>query len=155
MSSPNSTKAITITSIGHAEVTTVPVPHLPDDYILVRVLAVGLNPTDWKGIDGLSGGDPSSLLNCRVGCDYVGTVLEVGPAVTKPFAKGDRIAGVVHGCNQGVPEDGAFGEVIRVKGDLQIKVPEGMSDEEAAGLGIGITTVVSFSSLPCPSHLVN
>jgi NADPH:quinone reductase-like Zn-dependent oxidoreductase len=147
MSPPSSCNAITITSIGQASITRVPLPQLRPEYILVRVLAVGLNPTDWKSIDGQAGGTPETLVGCRVGCDYVGIVETVGAAVIKPFKKGDRIAGVVHGVNQGVPEDGAFGEWIVVKGDLQIKVPESMADEEAAGLGIGVTTVVS-SFLP-------
>lgn len=137
---PPTCKAITILSLGNAQVTTTPVPPLRDDYILVRTTAVGLNPTDWKSIDGISG---PNVVGCRAGCDYAGIVESVGAAVTKPFKKGDRICGVAHGANQGVPDDGAFGEYILVKGDLAIKIPEGLTDEEAAGLGIGITTVVS------------
>lgn len=40
-------------------------------------------------------------------------------------------------------EDGAFAEHIIVKGGLQIKIPDNISDEEAATLGIAITTIVS------------
>lgn len=142
---PKECKAITVRTVGHAEITTTPVPKLREDYILVRTLAVALNPTDYKAIDGKMGGDEAALAGCRLGCDYVGVVEEVGPRVTKKFRKGDRICGVAHGCNQGVPEDGTFAEWIVVKGDLAIAVPERLSDEEAATLGIGITTVVSVS----------
>jgi NADPH:quinone reductase-like Zn-dependent oxidoreductase len=38
-------------------------------------------------------------------------------------------------------EDGAFAEHIVAKGDLQFKIPDGVSFEEAATLGVGITTV--------------
>lgn len=145
-SPPSSIRAITISSPKKAEVTTVPLPKLRDDYILVRTTAVGLNPTDWKSIDGLAG---SNVAGCRVGCDYAGIVEKVGSAVTKPFQKGDRICGVAHGVNQGVNEDGAFAEYIVVKGDIAIKIPENLSDEQAAGLGIGITTVVGLPSLRC------
>jgi NADPH:quinone reductase-like Zn-dependent oxidoreductase len=138
-SPPSSIKAITIASPKNAETTTVPLPTLRDDYILVRTTAVGLNPTDWKSIDGLSG---PNVAGCRVGCDYAGVVEEVGSGVTKPFQKGDRICGVAHGANQGVHEDGAFAEYIVVKGDIAIPIPDNLSDEQAAGLGIGITTVV-------------
>ena len=147
MSPPKECKAITVQSIGHASITTVPPPKLRPEYILVRTLAVALNPTDYKAIDGAMGGSDDTLRGCRPGCDYVGIVEEIGSAVTKQFKKGDRIAGPCHGCNQGVPEDGAFAEWIVVKGDLAIKVPENLKDEEVAGLGIGVTTVVSF--LPC------
>ncbi|KAL2018316.1 hypothetical protein VTK56DRAFT_979 [Thermocarpiscus australiensis] len=135
MAPPPQTKAVVITKPGQAEVLTVPTPKLPDDYILVRTTAVALNPTDWKHID--AGRD----LGSRVGCDYAGIVEEVGSKVTKPFKKGDRICGMVHGSNKLQPEGGAFAEYIIVKGDIQIKIPDNFSDEEAATLGVGISTV--------------
>ncbi|OIW31608.1 GroES-like protein [Coniochaeta ligniaria NRRL 30616] len=141
MSPPTECKAITVHKIGHASITTVPLPQLRPAYILVRVLAVALNPTDHKAIDGKMGGDDGALRGCRPGCDYVGVVEAVGAAVTKPLRPGDRVAGVAHGCNQGVPEDGAFAEWIVAKGDLAILVPDGVKDVEAATLGIGVTTV--------------
>lgn len=79
--------------------------------------------------------------NATVGCDYAGTVVSIGPDVTKPFKKGDRVAGMCHGVNALQAEDGAFGEYCRAKGDVQIKIPDGVSDEEAATLGVGVATV--------------
>lgn len=38
-------------------------------------------------------------------------------------------------------ETGAFAEHILVKGDLQIKIPDNLSFEEASTLGVGISTV--------------
>jgi NADPH:quinone reductase-like Zn-dependent oxidoreductase len=78
---------------------------------------------------------------CTVGCDYMGTVVQVGPNVTKDFKSGDRIAGFTHGVNAVEKEDGSFGEYAVVKGDVQCKVPENVSDEEASTLGVGVTTV--------------
>lgn len=141
MAPPSEIKAIVITKPGTAEVKTVSLPKLRDDYILVRTTALALNPTDWKHIQGNSVG-------VRVGCDYAGIVEAVGSKVTKPFAKGDRICGMVHGSNQSQPEDGAFAEYIVVKGDVQIKIPDNLTDEEAATLGVGVSTVVSCSSYP-------
>ncbi len=43
----NTMKAIKITGPGEAEIQDVPIPALRDDYVLVRVKAVALNPTDW------------------------------------------------------------------------------------------------------------
>jgi NADPH:quinone reductase-like Zn-dependent oxidoreductase len=71
----------------------------------------------------------------------MGTVIQVGPKVTKDFKPGDRIAGFTHGANAVEKEDGCFAEYAMVKGDVQCKVPENVSDEEASTLGIGITTV--------------
>jgi NADPH:quinone reductase-like Zn-dependent oxidoreductase len=86
------TKAIVFVEKGKAEVQDVPVPALRDDYMRVKVKAVGLNPTDWKHID-----VPLTDAGSRMGCDYSGVVEEVGSKVTKKFAKGDRIAGFAHG----------------------------------------------------------
>ncbi|KAK8083539.1 hypothetical protein PG996_002320 [Apiospora saccharicola] len=136
MATPTTIKAIVAVEKGKAEVRNVAMPKLRNDYVLVKVKAVGLNPTDWKHVDfGLA--PPGA----RVGCDYAGVVEEVGPAVTKDFRKGDRIAGVVHGCDATQLENGAFAEYIVGKGDLQIKIPDNLSDEEAATLGISVCTV--------------
>jgi NADPH:quinone reductase-like Zn-dependent oxidoreductase len=87
-------KAIVVASPGNAEIREVPYPVLPqDDYLIVKVLAVAINPTDPGHID-MTG--EHSCEGCYVGCDMSGIVVEVGPGVTKDFKKGDRVAG---GCN--------------------------------------------------------
>lgn len=48
----------------------------------------------------------------------------------------------------GSTDTGAFGEYTLAKGNLQIKLPGNLTFEEAATLGVGITTVVS--ALACP-----
>jgi NADPH:quinone reductase-like Zn-dependent oxidoreductase len=111
------------------------IPALRDDYILVKNVSVGLNPTDWKHVAYLS---PPGVL---IGCDYAGVVEAVGKDVKKPFKKGDRVCGFVHGGNSVQPEDGAFAEYIVAKGDLQMKIPDNLSFQEAATLGVGIVTV--------------
>jgi NADPH:quinone reductase-like Zn-dependent oxidoreductase len=40
-------QAVKIVSVGKAEIQTVPLPELRDHYILVKVQAVAINPTDW------------------------------------------------------------------------------------------------------------
>lgn len=76
-----------------------------------------------------------------MGCDYAGVVEAVGPLVKKPFKKGDRVAGFVHGSNAARPNGGAFAEYVIAKGDLQIWIPDHMSFEAAATFGVGLTTV--------------
>ncbi|KAJ5780721.1 Polyketide synthase enoylreductase [Penicillium paradoxum] len=116
-------------------VTDRPIPHLRDDYILVKTVSVALNPTDWKHIAYFA--PPGAL----VGCDYAGTVEAVGKDVKKYFKKGDRVFGFSHGSNAMQPENGSFAEYIVAKGDVQMKIPDGMSFQEAATLGVGISTV--------------
>jgi NADPH:quinone reductase-like Zn-dependent oxidoreductase len=86
-----SAKALVYVEDTKVAVQDAPKPQLRDGYVLVKVRAVGLNPTDWKAIN--HGG----VVGARVGCDYAGVVEEVGNNLGRPFKKGDRIAGIVHG----------------------------------------------------------
>ncbi|MCJ1268394.1 hypothetical protein MMC22_008282 [Lobaria immixta] len=116
-------------------VSDLPIPKLREDYIIVKVATVALNPTDWKSIDGAEEKGPIS------GCDYAGTVEEVGSAVTNDLKKGDRVAGFTHGANVVNHETGAFAEHITAKVGLQLKIPDHLSFEEASTLGVGVSTV--------------
>lgn len=130
-------KAIIATSNHEARfVVDRPIPVLRDDYILVKTIAVALNPTDWKHLDQELAPDGALL-----GCDYAGIVEEVGKNVKKPFKRGDRIHGVAHGGNAVQLEDGALAEYVVVKGDIQSPIPDNMSFQEAATLGVGTITV--------------
>ena len=91
---PETVKAVVVEAPSKIGIGTRPTPRLRDDYILVKTIAVGLNPTDWQHVYEGIGGDPSGTLT---GCDYVGTVVEVGSKVTRSFKKGDRITGMAHG----------------------------------------------------------
>ncbi|PYI26065.1 GroES-like protein [Aspergillus indologenus CBS 114.80] len=129
-------KAIVVTSPKQASlVRDRAIPALRDDYILVKTVSVALNPTDWKHIAFLA---PVGVL---VGCDYAGIVEEVGKNVQGKFQKGERVCGFVHGANAVEPEDGAFAEYIVAKADLSTPIPANLSFQEAATLGVGITTV--------------
>ncbi|KAE8371532.1 chaperonin 10-like protein [Aspergillus bertholletiae] len=130
-------KAVVIT--GSKQVSLVsdrPLPTLRDDYILIKTVCVALNPTDWKHVE-YDFGAPG----CVVGCDYSGIVEEVGKNVKKSFRKGDRVFGFTHGSNAVQPEDGCFAEYIVAKGDLQMHIPDSLSFQDAATLGVGISTV--------------
>ena len=149
--------AIVVQGPGRATLEDVPLPEVPDDYILVKTKAgifslcspsprissaagltrykVALNPTDWRHIDFVP------CTGATVGCDYSGIVEAVGPRVKKAFKKGDRVAGFVHGSNAVRNNGGAFAQYVIAKGDLQILIPESMSFEAAATFGVGLTTV--------------
>ncbi|KAI1258548.1 putative alcohol dehydrogenase [Xylariaceae sp. FL1019] len=124
----------------------VPIPALREEWVLVRVMAVALNPADWKHID-YGAADAGS----RIGFDYAGLVEEVGCRVTK-YRKGDRIAGVVHGGKRLDHDTGAFGEYIISKPGLSFHIPDCLSNEEAATLGVGIltTSLVLYKQLGVP-----
>ena len=88
-------QAIVAVKPGQAGIVDAPAPTLPaDDYIIVRTTAVGINPTDWKHVEGA---ETMGCVGCRVGCDYAGVVEIIGPRVTRAFKKGDRICGPANG----------------------------------------------------------
>ncbi|KAH8696390.1 putative zinc-binding oxidoreductase ToxD [Talaromyces proteolyticus] len=126
----------------------IPVPTLPDDYLLIRVVIVAVNPTDWTTLD--APGDDGTL----VGCDWAGTVEEIGPKVEKAFKIGDRVAGFAHGGNDARPQTGAFAKFIINKGDTVICVPDNVPWEAAASVPCAIGTMglglFKFLSIPFP-----
>jgi len=85
----SSNKAIIVQKLGLAQVVDAPLPKLRDNYILIEVRAIALNPADWKHIDYLS------LPGNWCGLDYAGVVLEVGSAVTNLSRKEVR---ALHHC---------------------------------------------------------
>lgn len=111
-------------------------PELVPDSLLVRPVAVALNPTDWKSVSYGRARD-----GCIVGCDYAGVVEAVGEDVKKSWKVGDKVFGCGHGANLVNPDDGVFAEYAIVKGDLQMRIPEGWSFEQAATAPLGLITV--------------
>jgi NADPH:quinone reductase-like Zn-dependent oxidoreductase len=88
---PPTMKAIVVVDLKVAAIRDVLLPVVRDDWVLAKVEAVAINPTDWKHVAwGFAD------IGCRVGCDYAGIVEEVGSKVTN-FSKGDRIMGWIHG----------------------------------------------------------
>ncbi|GAW20672.1 hypothetical protein ANO14919_101800 [Xylariales sp. No.14919] len=145
-------KAVVLVEKGKAEIRELPLPKLEPGHILVKVHAVGLNPTDWKNIDNA---DPYRF-NTRSGCDYAGVVVEVGPGVTKDIKVGDRSSGAVFGANPKDPENGAFGGYAVAKPHVQLKTPPNVTDEEGATFGVSVTTVgqglYKTLQLPLPNN---
>ncbi|CAI6088504.1 unnamed protein product [Clonostachys chloroleuca] len=128
------TKAIIVSNHKTISVEDVKVPQLRDEWVIVQVKAVALNPADFKKIDW---GDADA--GSRLGYDYAGIVSEVGSKVSK-FQKGDRIAGFVHGGDATNHDNGAFGEFIIAKACIQIKIPNHLDFIEASTLGAGMIT---------------
>lgn len=112
------------------------VPSLRDDCVIVRPVAVALNPTDWRHVQ-----YGRAKQGCIMGCDYAGIVESVGKSVSNKWKPGDRIFGAAHGANLVNPDDGVFAEFAAVCGDLQMRVPESLSFEQAATIGLGAITV--------------
>jgi len=113
----------------------VSIPELKPNEILLKTRAVGLNPTDWKHLQGLS--KPGAIL----GCDFVGEVVKIGDAVPPgEVNEGEVRWGFMRGGWSN--EKGAFAEYVPVEWDLSSVVPENVTPEEAASLPIPFLTAV-------------
>ncbi|KAK3373154.1 chaperonin 10-like protein [Lasiosphaeria ovina] len=113
-----------------------PVPALAPDMAIVRTAAVAINPADAKMLD------YSATPGAIHGDDFAGTVVALGVDVLKSgrLQVGDRVAGMVHGMNKLRPDVGAFAQYVGATADLLLKIPDNMSFEDAATLGLGVTT---------------
>ncbi|KZT71136.1 GroES-like protein [Daedalea quercina L-15889] len=112
-----------------------PVPQLGDDDVLVKVVAVAQNPTDWKFVDAVQ--NAGTVL----GCDWSGHVVRRGKNVTAEPAVGAHVAGFVMGG--AFADSGAYAEYVKTPAELVWAVPPGtLSHEQAATMGVGVCTAV-------------
>lgn len=67
-----------------------------------------------------------------IGCDFSGTVMDPNAS---SFHKGDRIAGVIHGCKDS--HTGAFADFLVADPGMCFLVPQAVGLQEACTLGVG------------------
>ncbi|KAL8997508.1 MAG: hypothetical protein Q9188_006311 [Gyalolechia gomerana] len=104
-------KAVIIKETGTAALADIKEQSMRPDYVRVKTVAVALNPTDFHHTDG------AGPVGAILGCDLSGIVEE------------QQL------------EDGAFAEYAMIKDGHLAKIPEGMSFEDTASMGAGVTTV--------------
>ncbi len=119
-----------------------PVLDLPSPYhVLVRVLAVGLNPTDHKMVTHFY------IEGNTVGCDFCGIIESVGSSAL--FTPGARVCGADFPYRPDNPHNGAFSQWVVADSRQMLKIPDEWSDTQAAALGaIGWGTVCMGVSDP-------
>ena len=121
-----------------ADVKTVPSPSPAAHEILIRVVAVALNP-----IDPLYVVNPLGQSGRTVGSDFGGVVEILGDAVPRlksGLKPGDRVAGFLQGACSVNDRPGAFAEFLVCPWDLVWKVGEGMRLQAAAAVSLsGLT----------------
>lgn len=133
-------KAAVIEHLGDiAEMKDVPLPQPNEHEILVRVLAAGVNPADWKTRDA-----GERRLPFVLGQDFAGIVVDAGTHAHK-YAIDERVFGIAR-------EHGAYAEFTVVPEDDRrqpvAKIPDAIGDAEAAALPTaGLTALASLDAL--------
>ncbi len=111
-------------------------PAVKANDILVEVKAAGLNPIDYKIVEGQLKDMIALNLPCTIGFDVSGVVVEKGADVNN-FEIGDEVY-------SRVPQEqmGTVAEFVAVNSDLFAKKPDNVSFEKAAGLPlVGLTAI--------------
>ncbi|KAK6063440.1 Enoyl reductase LovC 3 [Seiridium cupressi] len=123
-------------------VATVEVPSLPSPYhVLVRVLAVALNPNDHKMITHFT--MPGNL----TGCDFCGVIETAGE--TAVHTMGTRVCGAAFPYKPDEPRPGAFAQWLAADSRLLLRVPHAWDDLSGAALGgVGWSTACLAISHP-------
>ncbi|KAI0258090.1 dehydrogenase [Gloeopeniophorella convolvens] len=126
---PNKQRAAVITRDGVA-FSSADVAKPASGQILVKIVAAAQNPSDCKCNPFLSEGTYGGI----VGCDFAGTVEEIGPGVPEGArAIGERVAGFIFGS---ISPNGAFSEYVIANAEYGlVPIPDDWSFEEAAQLG--------------------
>lgn len=114
----------------------VPIPTLPSpNHVLVRVLAVALNPTDFKMVTYF----PQPGSGVPIGCDFCGVVEEGSEAALSSFPRGARVCGGLfpYGRREegGVTISGAFAQWVAADASQLLRLPDSWDDLQGAAIG--------------------
>jgi len=132
-------RAFAVRSFGEAPaILDLPIPGA-DGALLIRVSYAGVNPIDYKLIDGLTA---KSTYPFVIGVDFAAVVERVPPG-ERNFQPGERIFGIA--------PHGAYTEYIAVAPAVQpeplARIPDGVTDEQAAALPVAAITALGSLQL--------
>uniref|UniRef100_A0A8H7N301 Enoyl reductase (ER) domain-containing protein n=1 Tax=Bionectria ochroleuca TaxID=29856 RepID=A0A8H7N301_BIOOC len=122
-------------------------PQPNDHQILIKVVACGQNPLD-VGVVGITANISEFAdfyTGNTIGCDFAGIVESTGSLTTR-FQPGDRVAGFVPGNLQ---DQGAFAEFLVTEEAFSARIPDDVSFEQAATIGVAAST----AAISLYSHL--
>ncbi|NSL86466.1 NADP-dependent oxidoreductase [Chitinophaga solisilvae] len=108
-----------------------PKPAVRPGTMLIKVVAAGINPFDWKMVDGILDGAMPHQFPLIMGVDGAGVVEEVGEGVTR-FKQGDKIYGQFIHAPIG---EGSYAQYAIVPESAAVtKAPVSISAAEAAAV---------------------
>lgn len=117
----------------------IPIPHINEDQVLIKVVAAGLNPIDYKRALGIFK-DTDSPFPTAPGFDVAGVVVRVGSEVRK-FKVGDEVYGDIIDFDVNNPNSiGSLAEYAAAEEKLLALKPSNLSFVEVASLPVAILT---------------
>jgi NADPH:quinone reductase-like Zn-dependent oxidoreductase len=120
------------------EVKSAPYTSPRENEIIIKNVAVAINPVDWAMQEMGEALFSWITYPCILGSDVAGEVVEVGSAVSR-FKIGDRVVGHAVGLT-GRASDGAFQEYPVLLSHMASPIPSTLSYESAAVLPLGLST---------------
>ncbi|WP_131737184.1 NADP-dependent oxidoreductase [Actinomadura roseirufa] len=135
-------RAIAVSEYGATPAPThLPRPRPGPGEILVRLIAAGLNPLDWKVADGLLKDSVDAPFPLILGQDGAGVVEEVGEGVTR-LRHGEQVYGSFFGVARGL---GSYAEYTLAEDDGPVaRMPDGMIYTEAAAVPTACMTALAL-----------
>lgn len=124
----------------------IPIPEPKEGEVLVKILTAGVNPLDNMIIKGEVKLIVPYKLPLVMGNEFVGVIEKLGPNANN-FAIGDRVYG-----RMPLSSIGAFAEFISIKESAIAKVPEYLTDEEAACVPLTALTALQSLELMQPKE---
>lgn len=130
-------KALMQTGYGpvesHVRVEEQPIPAPAGNDVRVRVRFAGINPLDWRLVEGHYKLMSRARPPCGVGFDLAGEVHEAGSAAASQFSRGARVAGLIPAFQR---PPGAIAQYALVPAHLLVKLPDKVALEEASALAV-------------------
>ncbi|GAA2572501.1 MULTISPECIES: NADP-dependent oxidoreductase [Streptomyces] len=137
-------KAITLDEYGSPDdlrLVEFPEPKVAPGEALVRIVAAGVNPVDWKLAAGQLDPIIETVFPLIPGWDFAGVVEALGPD-TGEFAVGDEVFGY---ARKDWAQRGTYAELISAPARTLAKKPRALSWEQAAGTPLaGLTALRSL-----------
>lgn len=150
---PATFRSFEIRGFGDASTTVVlnansSMPTPGPDQVLVRIASAATNPADLLLIENSfvakmllpEANLPSKTIPLRIGCDFAGTVVQVGENAANTFKVGDEVYGFpkFHAM-------GSFAEYLAVDAEFVTHKPKGLSFNEAAA--VPLVSQTSYQAL--------
>lgn len=126
------------------EIRDIPVPQIGKNDVLVKIRTAGVNPLDNMIIKGEVKMIVPYKFPLVMGNEFVGVIEKVGSEVTK-FTVGNRVYG-----RMPLDKIGAFAEYAAVDQNTLAKVPEYLTDEDAACVPLTALTAIQALDLMSP-----